>query len=89
MHLQVLLKIMNINITGLSQGYRGDAKIAVTSSFRCDGEPDFSQVEVDRRVTNRDRYELFFPKKTVLLENTSLFSNFGYPTIQPFSRRID
>ena len=42
-----------------------DAKIAVTSSLNLDltVNPDFSQVEVDRQVTNLDRYELFFPEK--------------------------
>ena len=40
-----------------------DAKVAVTSSLNLDltVNPDFSQVEVDRHVTNLDRFELFFP----------------------------
>ncbi len=70
----------------------GDAKIALTSSLNLDitVNPDFSQVEVDRQVTNLDRYELFFPeKRQFFLENADLFANFGYPTIRPFfSRRI-
>ena len=69
-----------------------DAKIAVTSSLNLDltVNPDFSQVEVDRQVTNLDRYELFFPeKRQFFLENGDHFSNFGYATIRPFfSRRI-
>jgi Domain of unknown function (DUF5916) len=69
-----------------------DAKIAVTSSLNLDltVNPDFSQVEVDRQVTNLDRYELFFPeKRQFFLENGDHFSNFGYSTIRPFfSRRI-
>ncbi|HET9432711.1 MAG TPA: DUF5916 domain-containing protein, partial [Chitinophagaceae bacterium] len=69
-----------------------DAKIAVTSSLNLDltVNPDFSQVEVDRQVTNLDRFELFFPeKRQFFLENGDHFSNFGYPTIRPFfSRRI-
>src|SRR6187397_2353165 len=69
-----------------------DAKIAVTSSLNLDltVNPDFSQVEVDRQVTNLDRYELFFPeKRQFFLENADLFSNFGYANIRPFfSRRI-
>jgi len=70
----------------------GDAKIAVTSSLNLDltVNPDFSQVEVDRQVTNLDRYELFFPeKRQFFLENADMFAGFGYATIRPFfSRRI-
>lgn len=69
-----------------------DAKISVTSSMNLDltVNPDFSQVEVDRQVTNLDRFELFFPeRRQFFLENGDLFANFGYPTIRPFfSRRI-
>lgn len=69
-----------------------DAKIAVTSSLNLDltVNPDFSQVEVDKQVTNLDRYELFFPeKRQFFLENNDLFGNFGYSNIRPFfSRRI-
>ena len=69
-----------------------DAKIAVSSSINLDLtiNPDFSQVEVDKQVTNLDRYELFFPeKRQFFLENNDLFSNFGYSGIRPFfSRRI-
>ena len=69
-----------------------DAKVAVTSSLNLDltVNPDFSQVEVDRQVTNLDRFELFFPeRRQFFLENGDHFSNFGYSTIRPFfSRRI-
>lgn len=69
-----------------------DAKIAVTSSLNLDLtiNPDFSQVEVDRQVTNLDRFELFFPeRRQFFLENGDHFSNFGYSNIRPFfSRRI-
>ena len=69
-----------------------DAKIALTSSLNLDltVNPDFSQVEVDRQVTNLDRFELFFPeRRQFFLENADLFANFGYETIRPFfSRRI-
>jgi hypothetical protein len=91
-------------LTGLSKDfqkdtpydYRGDlgadAKIAVTSSLNLDltVNPDFSQVEVDRQVTNLERFELFFPeRRQFFLENADLFGNFGYQTIRPFfSRRI-
>ncbi|MEP7142128.1 MAG: DUF5916 domain-containing protein [Ferruginibacter sp.] len=70
----------------------GDAKIAVTSSLNLDltVNPDFSQVEVDKQITNLSRFELFFPeKRQFFLENADLFANFGYATIRPFfSRRI-
>lgn len=69
-----------------------DAKIALTSSLNLDltVNPDFSQVEVDRQVTNLDRFELFFPeRRQFFLENADLFANFGYATNRPFfSRRI-
>ncbi|MDF2156890.1 DUF5916 domain-containing protein [Algoriphagus sp. CAU 1675] len=69
-----------------------DAKIGLTSSLNLDltVNPDFSQVEVDRQVTNLDRFELFFPeRRQFFLENGDLFANFGYATIRPFfSRRI-
>jgi len=69
-----------------------DAKIAVSSTLNLDLTffPDFSQVEVDRQVTNLDRFELFFPeRRQFFLENADLFANFGYAGIRPFfSRRI-
>ncbi len=69
-----------------------DAKVALTSALNLDltVNPDFSQVEVDKQITNLDRYELFFPeKRQFFLENADLFANFGYATIRPFfSRRI-
>lgn len=69
-----------------------DAKIAVTSSLNLDltVNPDFSQVDVDKQVTNLDRFELFYPeRRQFFLENGDQFTNFGYATIRPFfSRRI-
>jgi hypothetical protein len=69
-----------------------DVKIGITSALNLDLtiNPDFSQVEVDRQVTNLERFELFFPeRRQFFLENADLFANFGYPTIRPFfSRRI-
>lgn len=69
-----------------------DVKIGITSALNLDLtiNPDFSQVEVDRQVTNLDRFELFFPeRRQFFLENGDLFGNFGSPTIRPFfSRRI-
>ncbi len=91
-------------LTGLSKDYTNgkntryksdiglDAKISVTSSMNLDLtlHPDFSQVEVDKQVTNLDRFELFFPeKRQFFLENNDIFANFGNANIRPFfSRRI-
>ncbi len=70
----------------------GDAKIAVTPSLNLDLtiNPDFSQVEVDRQVTNLSRFELYFPeRRQFFLENNDLFGNFGFQNSRPFfSRRI-
>lgn len=72
--------------------FGGDVKFSLTSSLNLDltVNPDFSQVEVDRQVTNLDRFELFFPeRRQFFLENSDLFANFGYNNIRPFfSRRI-
>jgi Domain of unknown function (DUF5916)/Carbohydrate family 9 binding domain-like len=69
-----------------------DAKIALTSSLNLDltVNPDFSQVEVDRQVTNLSRFSIFFPeRRNFFLENSDLFSEYGIPPIRPFySRRI-
>ena len=74
------------------QAIGGDVKIGVTSSINLDLtiNPDFSQVDVDRQVTNLERFELLFPeRRQFFLENGDLFGNFGYATIRPFfSRRI-
>jgi hypothetical protein len=72
--------------------FGGDAKIAITPSLNLDltVNPDFSQVEVDRQVTNLDRFELFFPeRRQFFLENADLFSSFGHIYARPFfSRRL-
>jgi hypothetical protein len=69
-----------------------DAKIALNSSLNLDLtiNPDFSQADVDRQVTNFDRFSLFFPeRRNFFLENSDLFANFGTPAVRPFfSRRI-
>ncbi|MDX1904789.1 MAG: DUF5916 domain-containing protein [Thermonemataceae bacterium] len=69
-----------------------DAKIAVSPSLNLDltFNPDFSQVEVDRQVTNLDRFEIFLPeRRQFFLENADLFARFGFSRIRPFfSRRI-
>ncbi len=72
--------------------FGGDAKVAITPSLNLDltVNPDFSQVEVDKQVTNLDRFELFFPeRRQFFLENADLFSSFGHIYSRPFfSRRI-
>jgi len=69
-----------------------DAKIGVSSSLNLDltVNPDFSQVEVDRQVTNLSRFEIFFPeRRQFFLENQDLFGQGGFPDSRPFfSRRI-
>lgn len=69
-----------------------DAKLSVTSSVNLDLtlNPDFSQLEVDKQVTNLSRYELYFPeRRQFFLENSDLFAGFGMAKIRPFfSRRI-
>lgn len=69
-----------------------DAKVAVSSSLNLDltVNPDFSQADVDRQVTNLTRFSLFFPeRRQFFLENSDLFSSFGFSKIRPFfSRRI-
>ena len=67
-----------------------DAKIALTPSLNLDltVNPDFSQVEVDRQVTNLTRFDIFFPeRRTFFLENDDLFSSYGIPPIRPFYSR--
>lgn len=70
----------------------GDAKVALNSSLNLDltVNPDFSNVDVDRQVTNLTRFSIFFPeKRPFFLENSDIFSNFGMWEINPFfSRRI-
>ncbi|MBV5349518.1 carbohydrate binding family 9 domain-containing protein, partial [bacterium] len=69
-----------------------DAKLGISTSMNLDltYNPDFSQAEVDQQVTNLDRFELFFPeKRQFFLENSDLFSNYGFASVTPFfSRRI-
>lgn len=69
-----------------------DAKIALTSSLNLDltYKPDFSNVEVDRQVTNLTRFSILFPeRRNFFLENADLFSNYGSWQVKPFfSRKI-
>jgi len=83
-------KLNSASITNKEYGL--DAKISLSSSLNLDltVNPDFSQVEVDRQVSNLSRFELFFPeKRQFFLENADLFSNLGFENVRPFfSRRI-
>jgi hypothetical protein len=78
--------------TTFRKDFGGDAKIALSSALNLDLtlNPDFSQVDVDRQVTNLSRFELFFPeRRQFFLENADLFNNFGLAGLRPFfSRRI-
>jgi len=51
----------------------GDAKIAVGPALNLDltVNPDFSQVEVDQQVTNLNRFEIFYPERTLIFSETS------------------
>lgn len=67
-----------------------DAKVAITPSLNLDltVNPDFSQIEVDRQVTNLTRFSIFFPeRRTFFLENGDLFGGFGSPPFRPFFSR--
>lgn len=89
-------KVTRNNEAGEDSKWKGnagfDAKMILSTSLNLDltVNPDYSQVEVDRQVTNLDRFELFFPeKRQFFLENSDLFSSLGTETVRPFfSRRI-
>lgn len=69
-----------------------DAKIGVTSSLNLDLSinPDFSQVNVDRQITNLSRFSIYYPeRRQFFIENSDLFARFGFSRIRPFfSRQI-
>ncbi|NNF74201.1 MAG: carbohydrate binding family 9 domain-containing protein [Flavobacteriaceae bacterium] len=71
----------------------GDAKFTIKNSLNLDltFNPDFSQVEVDRQVTNLTRFEIGLPeRRQFFIENSDLFADFGNNRdANPFfSRRI-
>ncbi len=74
------------------KGLGFDAKVMLSNSLNLDVtvNPDYSQVEEDRQVTNLDRFELYFPeRRQFFLENSDLFANLGSSSARPFfSRRI-
>jgi len=69
-----------------------DAKVALSPTLNLDltYNPDFSQVEVDRQVTNLSRFNIFFPeRRQFFIENADVFTQFGQGADRPFySRRI-
>ena len=69
-----------------------DAKIAISTGLNLDltVNPDFSQVDVDRQVTNLTRFNIFFPeRRQFFLENADIFNGYGQFANSPFySRRI-
>jgi hypothetical protein len=67
-----------------------DAKVAVNSSLNLDLtiNPDFSQVEVDKQVTNLTRFNIFLPeRRNFFMENSDLLSDIGIPPLRPFYSR--
>ncbi|EZH75252.1 hypothetical protein ATO12_00305 [Aquimarina atlantica] len=69
-----------------------DVQFNVSSSLKLDAtiNPDFSQIDVDRQVTNLSRFSVFFPeRRNFFLENSDLFTGLGVSEVNPFySRRI-
>ncbi|MFY0630831.1 MAG: carbohydrate binding family 9 domain-containing protein [Flavobacteriaceae bacterium] len=69
-----------------------DLQFNVSSSLKLDAtiNPDFSQIDVDRQVTNLSRFSVFFPeRRNFFLENSDLFTSLGVRGVNPFySRRI-
>jgi hypothetical protein len=78
--------------SGNKMTFGGDAKLAITSGLNLDltVNPDFSNVEADRQVTNLTRFDISYPEqRQFFLENSDLFTNFGSENANPFfSRRI-
>lgn len=80
----------NINKTNWKPSL--DVQYNLSSSLKLDAtiNPDFSQIDVDRQVTNLSRFAVFFPeRRNFFLENSDLFTNLGVSGVNPFySRRI-
>lgn len=67
-----------------------DAKFALSSSLNLDLtiNPDFSQVDVDKQVTNLSRFNIYYPEKRgFFLENSDLFARLGQGSVRPFYSR--
>lgn len=69
-----------------------DLQYNLNASLKLDAtiNSDFSQIDIDRQVTNLSRFEVNFPeRRNFFLENSDLFSNLGSEGLNPFySRRI-
>ena len=69
-----------------------DVQYNISSSLKLDAtiNPDFSQIDVDKQVTNLTRFAINLPeRRNFFLENADLFSNLGVNGVNPFySRRI-
>ena len=81
------------NTDGTDFKIGGDVKMTVGNSLNLDLtlNPDFSQVEVDRLVTNLTRFSIALPeRRQFFIENSDLFGDFGdnRDSRTFFSRRI-
>ncbi len=80
------------NVTNTTVKPSIDFQYNLSSSLKLDAtiNPDFSQIDVDRQVTNLSRFSVFFPeRRNFFLENSDLFTNLGVSGVNPFySRRI-
>ncbi len=68
----------------------GDIKYGITPNLNLDATifPDFSNVGVDRQITNLSRFSIFFPEqRQFFIENSDLFSQFGVAQVRPFFSR--
>ncbi|GAA4274999.1 DUF5916 domain-containing protein [Aquimarina gracilis] len=72
--------------------FGGNIRMGISKGLNLDItiNPDFSQVDVDRQVTNLTTVNIRFPEQRLFfLENSDIFSNFGIPPMRPFfSRRV-
>ncbi len=67
-----------------------DGKFTLSSSLNLDLtiNPNFSQVDVDKQVTNLTRFNIYYPEKRgFFLENSDLFARLGQNDVRPFYSR--
>jgi hypothetical protein len=75
-----ILRDFNENTKDTPFSFGGDAKMTIGNSMNLDFtiNPDFSQVEVDRQVTNLTRFSIALPeRRQFFIENSDLFASFG------------
>lgn len=89
----LVAKDYETNENSFDLGVGGDAKFTIGNSLNLDAtiNPDFSNVEVDRQITNLTRFEINLPeRRQFFIENSDLFADFGNSAeANPFfSRRI-